>query len=180
MNTSTIYDRTLYKNEFKKLYNKTPYNFEINNNFLSNLISKWKQNTNKFNKNCIFENIYDYQNRLILREFRNIYIEVPDKKEPVLLDYIIWGNNENISRIRLSKILFLDGTFHHPQEYKQLLILMYRDIITDQNIPGIYILINGKYEKFYDIVLSSLVNILTQNRLYNINAEIIVTDSEKL
>ena len=67
------------------------------------------------------------------------------------MDYIILGNNENIARIRKFKYFFLDCTFHHPHEYKQLMILIYRDIITNQNIPGMYILLKGKYEKFYDI-----------------------------
>ena len=88
---------------------------------------------------------------------------MPNKKNPVLLDYIIWANNENISRIRISNVLFLDGTFHHPKEYKQLLVLMFNDLITNQNIPGIFILINGKYEKFYEIVFQSMYNIITQN-----------------
>ena len=69
------------------------------------------------------------------------------QKKPILLEYIIWGNDENISRLRLSKNYFIDGTFHHPPEFKQLLIIMYRDIISSQNIPGIYIVINGKFER---------------------------------
>ena len=96
----------------------------------------------------------------------------------MLLEYIIWGNDENISRLRLSKNYFIDVTFHHPPEFKQLLIIMYRDIITSQNIPGIYILINGKFEEFYDIVFDSLIRIITQNHKYDLNVETIVTDTE--
>ena len=74
MNNSSIYDRTLFKNQFKDLYNKNKYNFEIDNNFLSNIITKWKQKSNRFTKYCVLDNVYDYQNRLFLRDFRNLYI----------------------------------------------------------------------------------------------------------
>jgi hypothetical protein len=42
-NSSDIYDRSLFKNKFKEIYNKNKYNFQINNNMLSNIITKWKK-----------------------------------------------------------------------------------------------------------------------------------------
>ena len=47
------------------------------------------------------------------------------------------------------------------------------------NIPAIYILINGKYEIFYNHVLESIINLITQNREYELNVETVVTESEK-
>ena len=38
MDNSTIYDRRLYKEEFKKIYNNNKYTFSLNDNFLSNII----------------------------------------------------------------------------------------------------------------------------------------------
>ena len=178
MNSSTIFDRNLFKTKFKEIYNSYRYNFPISNNLLSNMITKWRNNSMRFNKANVLINQYDYRNRLIFREFRSINVETTSKKKPKLLEYIIWGNDENISRLRLSKNYFIDGTFHHPPEFKQLLIIMYRDIISSQNIPGIYILINGKYEEFYDIVFDSLIKIITQNHKYDLNVETIVTDTE--
>ena len=35
MNKSTIYDRTLFKNKFKDIYNENKYNFPLNNNMFS-------------------------------------------------------------------------------------------------------------------------------------------------
>ena len=130
MNSSNIYDRTLFKSKFKEIYNSKNYSFPINDNFLSNLITKWKKESKRFDKTSALSNIYDYKHRLLIREFRNIYVYVKEKKNPVLLDYIIWGNDENISRMRVSKNLFIDATFHHPPEYKELLIFMYKDLIT--------------------------------------------------
>ena len=56
MNNSSIYDRHLFKESFKKLYNdpNIKYNFLLENNFLSNIITKWKTTSYRFKKECIF------------------------------------------------------------------------------------------------------------------------------
>ena len=129
MNSSNIYDRNLFKEQFKDIYNQNRFDFGINNNLLSRIITKWKYTSDKFNKSTVLKNMFDYDNRLILREFRNIILE-PEKcsKKPLILEYIIWGNDENIKRIRKSNYLYIDGTFHHPPEYQQLLITVFYNI----------------------------------------------------
>ena len=83
-----------------------------------------------------------------------------------------------IKRIRKSKHYYLDGTFRHPKEFKQLLILMYKDIITDLKIPGIYILLNGKSQVLYDEAFGSLINIITNNRKIDLDVVSLISDSE--
>jgi len=82
MNTSTIYNREMFKERFKEIYNdpSNKYDFEINNSMLNNIISKWKSTSAKFNKSGVLINKYDYQKRLIFREFRSLYVHVPNKK----------------------------------------------------------------------------------------------------
>ena len=77
MNSSTIYDRHLFKESFKKLYNdpNINYKFPLDNNFLSNIITKWKTTSYRFKKECILYDTKDYDNRLILREYRIIPLE---------------------------------------------------------------------------------------------------------
>ena len=65
MNSSEIFDRKLYKEEFKKLYNSRKFKFGIDNNVLSNIITKWKNKSNRFKKISAPENPKDYKNRLI-------------------------------------------------------------------------------------------------------------------
>ena len=81
--------------------------------------------------------------------------------------------------MRKSNHYYIDGTFHHPKEFKQLLIIMYKDIITELKIPGIFILLNDKSQILYDYVFNSVINIITNNREYDLNILSIVTDSEK-
>ena len=56
---------------------------------------------------------------------------------------------------------------------------MYKDIIKEQKIPGIYILLNGKSEEIYKMVFEDVINLITWNGLKEFNIKTIVTDSEK-
>ena len=141
MDESNVYDRKLFKDKMMELYNNN-YNFIINNNKLNNFISQWKNKSNKFNKNSIFDNIEDKKGNLILRDYRIFYKYDKDKRKPQKYEYVIWGNNQNLIRICKSNIWFLDGTFHHPDNFQQVLILMYKDYLTGEKIPGLYILMN--------------------------------------
>ena len=101
-------------------------------------MTKWKLKTNRFKKSSALDHPKDYNIRLILREFRTLYFNVKNKTEPQKIEYIIWGNEENIRRLRILNHLFIDFTFHHPPEFKQLMILIYHDIVSKLNIPSIY------------------------------------------
>ena len=70
MNKSSIYDRKIFKNGFRKIYNENNYNFPLQEDKLNNLIANWKLTTNKFNKFHILENTKDNNGRNLLREFR--------------------------------------------------------------------------------------------------------------
>ena len=127
----------------------------------------------------VFDNAYDYSNRLILREFRSLYIHINKNSKLILCEYIIWGNDENIARMRISKNYYIDATFHTPPLYKQLLIFMYKDVLTNLKIPGLYILMNGNKEEFYNLIFKDIIDIITLQNKYSISIDTIVTDSEK-
>ena len=178
MNKSNIYDRNLFKNRFKDIYNEHKFTFSLNDNTLSNIITKWKNTTFKYNKTTILFNRYDYENSLILRDYITIYIETDKRKKPINIECTIWGNDENIGRMRKSKHYFIDVKFRHPPEFSQLLIVIYRDIISELKIPGLYYLMNNKIEVSYDIIFNSIINIIKQFRIYDLDIVTIVTDSE--
>ena len=120
----------------------------------------------------------DYENRLIFREYRIIPQENEFNNKNNLLEYIIWGNIENIMRLKASKNLFIDGTFHHPPDFYQMLIIMYKDIITGLKIPGLYILLNSKREILYEIVFENIIRNILKTFICDLNFETIVTDQE--
>ena len=59
-----------------------------------------------------------------------------------------------------------------------MLIIMYKDIITDLKIPALYILLNSKREILYEIVFQSVINNILQETVSNLQYETIVTDQE--
>ena len=125
MNNSNIYDRHLFKESFKKIYNQNNslYKFPLKDNFLSNIISNWKRKSVRFKKEGVLYDDKDFENRQLLREFRIIPNLEENNKKNNNYEYIIWGNSENIMRLRVSKNIFIDGIYHHPPGFYQLLII---------------------------------------------------------
>lgn len=56
---------------------------------------------------------------------------------------------------------------------------MYRDLITKINKPSLYTFMSGKSEQHYDYVLESRINIITQERAFEIEIDTIIIDSEQ-
>ena len=54
--------------------------------------------------------------------------------------------------MRISHHYYIDATFNIPKDFSQLLIFMYKDLLTELKIPGLFILMNGKFQKYYDII----------------------------
>lgn len=100
------------------------------------------------------------------------------KKKDQLFEYLIYGNEENVLRFIKSKNIFIDDTFHHPPDFKQLLIFMYKDIITDKKLLVFYILVNSKEQQLYDLVFDSIIKIIHSFGCKEINTETVVTDQE--
>ena len=90
----------------------------------------------RFIKASILSEIRDYNNRLILREYRIIPLELGIRKfRQNYLKYLIWANSENISRLKASMNLFIDATFHQPKEfYKLFEEIMFRYSRTEKKI----------------------------------------------
>ena len=83
-----------------------------------------------------------------------------------------------IARCRIANHLFIDATFHHPKGYHQLLIIIFKDIVIAQYLPAFYVLMSNKTENLYDLIFKSIIRILTQNNLYDLDIQSIMTDTE--
>ena len=71
--------------------------------------------------------------------------------------------------------LFIDATFHHPKGYHQLLIIIFEDRVITQS--AFYVLMSNKTENLYDLIFKSIILILTQNNLYDLDIQSIITDN---
>ena len=80
--------------------------------------------------------------------------------------------------MRESKNWFIDATFHKPKDFYQLLIVYYKDIISKEKLPALYILMNNKIYENYISVFESIKCLISQNNTISFNVETITSDSE--
>ena len=83
-----------------------------------------------------------------------------------------------ISLARASNHYFIDATFHHPKDFGELMIIIFKDIIINEYLPGFYILLKNKTEILYYLAFKSLKWILAWNELYQLNIKTIKKDTE--
>ena len=89
----------------------------------------------RFTKYNALENRNNKKDELILWDYENTVIYSSNKKQPLKAEYYIWTSDPIISRCRKSNHLFIDGTFHHPKDFSQLLIIIFKDIIASIYCP---------------------------------------------
>ena len=73
---------------------------------------------------------------------------------------------------------YIDCTFIFLQDFKQLIVFLYYDSITNSKYPGAYILIKSKLFQSYLIAYSAFKNIITKYNIIDIKLEIITRDYE--
>ena len=83
-----------------------------------------------------------------------------------------------ISLARASNHYLVDATFHLPKDFSEIMVIIYKDIIINEYLPGFYISFNNKTEMLYDYAFKSLKSILTQNGIYQLIIKTITTDTE--
>ena len=84
-----------------------------------------------------------------------------------------------LGNMRQSNYFFIDGTWYKHGVIEQIIIIMFKDIITGDKIQSIYSVTNNKTEAVYTCMLYSIKNILTQNDEYKLKLKCIITDTEE-
>ena len=80
LDNANSFDRKLFREQFKDIYNSQNFKFDINDYKLNNIITNWQNNTIKFKKYSIFEHNTDNKGRPYLREYREFYYNESKKK----------------------------------------------------------------------------------------------------
>jgi len=83
-----------------------------------------------------------------------------------------------ISHVRKSKHIFIDCTWYQPQGLKQILVILFKDIIINKKIPCCFMILKNKRYEIYEKCLNSFKNIITQNNIFDLEIETITTDAE--
>ena len=127
--------------------------------------------------NILISNAKTTDNNLFFREL--IYFQDNSDDSKNILIGIIYATNKNINRLAAAEHWYLDGTFIHPPGFRQILLIMYLDIITNKRIPGFYCLLNSKKEILYSKVLDSIKTIITSNNNIEIKLKSVTLDFER-
>ena len=162
LDSTEIYNRKEFTVKLLQIYNENKYNFKLKENTIKNIIGRWKNISLRFTKYNAIENKYNKKDELILWDYTNTVIYTSNKKNPISCEYFIWTTDQIIARIRNSQHFFVDATFHHPKGYSQLLIIIFKDIISKEYYPGFYILMTNKTEILYDLIFKSVIRIISQ------------------
>ena len=156
LDSTETYNKKEFRIALENIYNDNKYNFKLKENTIKNIIGRWKSNSLIFTKYNAIEHKYNKNNELILWEYNNSAIYTSNKKYPISSEYFIWSSSQIIARARTTKHLFIDATFHHPIGYGQLLIIIFKDIISADYLPCFYILMSNKTELLYNMVFLSI------------------------
>ena len=103
-------------------------------------------------------------------EYATTIVYLSIKNKPVICEYFIWSIDSIISMI--------DSSFHNPKNYEQLMIILFKDIISFKMLPAFFILMSHKNEILYDLIFKSIIRIVTQYNEFNIKLKTITSDSE--
>ena len=178
LNSTDYYKHKEFTTKLQEIYNENNYDFKLKENTVKNIIGRWKLTSLRFTKYNAIENKYNKKGDLILYDYSNTIIYTSSKKKPITADYFIWSSDPIIARIRKSYHLFIDSIFHHPKDYTQLLIILFKDFISSEYYPGFFILMSNKTEILYDLIFKSLKRIISQQQIYELTFKTITTDTE--
>ena len=124
--------------------------------YYNNIIKKWKSSSIKFTKYQAIENRFDKNNNLILWEYATPIVYLSIKKKAVICEYFIWSIDSIISRFRQCENIMIDSIFHNPKNYEQLMIILFKDIISFKMLPAFFILMSHKNEILYDVIFKGI------------------------
>ena len=108
-------------------------------------------------KYSAIENLFNKKEELILWEYNNNLIFTSNKKSPIPSEYFIWSSDQVIAKVRIAKYLFIEGTFHHPVGFSQILIIIFKDMVTSKYLPCFYLITSKKKEIIYDKALNKMM-----------------------
>ena len=119
-----------------------------------NFINNWKYKSIKFTQYNIFikTNIIDDDGSTILKEYNCFYSYNKNSADSILNIYAIWMSDLMISHVRKSKHIFIDCTWYQPQGFKQILVILFKDIIINKKIPCCFMILNNKRYEIYENV----------------------------
>ena len=169
-------------NDFKRmgqnLYNENLLNFNVGNNFYSNIYYNWRKNSNAYTKFSIFDNQLTIGGTQLLRDYNLTMVYNKSNKSMFQHEYIIFISDYFIKKLNTAKHFYIDGTFVYPKDFKQLIVILYVDENLNKKFPGLFALINNKKEEGYYILFKKIYYILSIEETKDLLLKSYTTDFE--
>jgi uncharacterized protein with FMN-binding domain len=178
LNKNPLIGYNAFKKKAVNIYLKNEYEFCIKKNTLTNIYYSWRNQSKIFSWTSIYDNITTQDNKFFLRDEQTSLIFDIEKKQYYWHKHILWISPIFIKALQNAQHIYIDSTFITTKDFYQLLIVMVYVSVIDKKIPCAYILMNSKSEKSYEIVLSKLNNIITQDNSLEVKILTITSDFE--
>ena len=136
----------------QNLYNENLLNFNIVNNFYSNIYYNWRKNSNAYTKFSIFDNQLTIGGTQLLRDYNLTMVYNKSNKSMFQHEHIIFISDYFIKKLNTAKHFYIDGTYVNSKDFKQLIVILYVDENLNKKFPGLFALINNKKEEGYYIL----------------------------
>ena len=60
-------------------------------------------------------------------KYKFFYCYNESNTNPILNKFAIWCDDLNVSHLRTTEHLFIDGTWYRPNGFQQIIIILYKD-----------------------------------------------------
>ena len=124
-----------FKKEADKLYAKNNFQFSIGEHFYSNIYYNWRKLSNAFNKYSIFENQKTLDDKQLLRDFSQTILYNKNNNSTFQHEHIIFISDYFIKKLNKAEHFYIDGTFIYPQDFKQLIVILYLEENINKRMP---------------------------------------------
>ena len=167
-----------FRKEGDKLYTEKNYQFSLGENFYSNIYYNWRKLSNAFNKFSIFENQKTLDDKQLLRDFTVTILYNKNNNTTFQHEHIIYISDYFIKKLNKAEHLYIDGTFIYPQDFKQLIVILYLDENINKRMPGLFALINNKKERGYYCLFKKIYEIISIEETSSIKLKSYTVDFE--
>ena len=108
------------------------------------------RNDNIYYKFSIFNNNLTLDRLQYLRDYSTLLYNESGKTQ-FIHEHTIYISNFFIKKIQKAKYFYIDSIFIYPPDFKQLIVILYRDKNSRKRFPDLYCLINNKKQEGYEL-----------------------------
>ena len=143
------------------MYHKHGCNFSINTNTFKNIYYIWRKGNIIFKKYSIFEYNKTINGLEYLKDYEYTYLYNKSGKSIFLHEHAIFCSDYFIKKLRIAHHWYIDCTFGIPPDFKQLLVIMYKDENSGKRYLGLFGLINNKKKEGYKRLFKKIKELIT-------------------